>query len=157
MRYNARLARVCDAGVALVGPAIAWLAWELRDIFPLWGLALVLLLGLFLGFVGLAAIRTGASSFALITATFVDPPSMTRQRATQTAWMAWLHTRLPDPERQKALREALDKAYPRPRMRTIFGVIVLGGGGWLVVTSLGAIIEWFIQGGLDQLFPQLFR
>ena len=101
--------------------------------------------------------RPGQSAFTTATGVFVGPASITRDRATQSAWMAWLHARLPDPERQKALKEALDKAYPPSRIRTALGVLVFGAGGRLVLTALGAIIEWFMEEWLSQLVPQLLH
>jgi len=101
--------------------------------------------------------RPGQSAFTTATGVFVGPASITRDRATQSAWMAWLHARLPDPERQKALKEALDKAYPPSRIRTALRVVVFGAGGWLVLTALEAIIEWFIQEWLSQLLPHLLH
>jgi hypothetical protein len=102
MRYNSGLARLCDGGRAIAGPMLALIVWVNRDSWPLWGMAVCALAGLWATFVGLYIIRTGQSFSPAATTFFVDPGSMTRETAAQSAWMAWLHARLPDPERQKA-------------------------------------------------------
>ena len=48
--------------------------------------------------------------------------------------LAWINARLPDPEEQKALRQALDKAYPPSKWRTVTSTVVLGASSWLVLT-----------------------
>ncbi len=74
---------------------------------------------------------------------------------TKGSWLRWINARLPDPEEQKALKRALDEAYPTSKWRTIAGAIVFGAGSWIVLTALGAIVEWFVQGWLGQVLPWL--
>ncbi len=80
-----------------------------------------------------------------------DPTALARRRDDKRHWLRWIATRLPDPEEQKALKRALDEAYPPSKWRTIAGAIVVGAGSRMVLTALGAIVEWFVQGWLGQI------
>ena len=63
------------------------------------------------------------------------------------AWLSWITARLPDPDEQQALMQALDDAYPPWWVRVMSGVIVLGTGGWITLTALGGTF-----GRLQELF-----
>jgi len=66
-------------------------------------------------------------------------------------WQTWLNMRLPNPEQQIELKEALEQTYPRSKLRTIWEVVILGSGAWLVSTSIGSIIDWVVQKWLDTI------
>jgi competence ComEA-like helix-hairpin-helix protein len=64
----------------------------------------------------------------------------------------WLNSKLPDPEEQKALKDALNELYPSSKRRTVLYAFILVAGTWFFLQSLGAIIQWFIGKSLDQFF-----
>lgn len=66
-------------------------------------------------------------------------------------WLRWLNARLPDVEQQKLLQQALANAYPSSRFRTAMSLAIVGASVWLLLTSLGAVIEWIIQKRMDSL------
>lgn len=70
----------------------------------------------------------------------------------EKSWLLWLNSRLPDPENQKALREALNRTYQPSKLRTFISIVTIGVGGWLILQSLGAIIQWIVGKGLDSIF-----
>jgi len=153
MMYSPWLARIFDIGLVLAGPTQALLAWAFRDEWPLWVLAILGLSGSIFVYLGLVTIRTGKSFFSEVIDLTLGSGALISRQAETSVWMAWINARLPDPEKQNALKQALDKAYPPSRARTIFGFIVSGAGGWLVLTILGAMIEWIVQRWLNHLFP----
>lgn len=95
--------------------------------------------------------RSGSVYFQLVGVLLPSPVS--RQKADTSTWMSWLNNRLPDPEQQKQLRQAMDNANPPSRTRTLINLIVFGAGGWLLITSLGAIVEWAVQRWLGNVIP----
>jgi len=50
-----------------------------------------------------------------------------------------------------ALKKALVEIDPPSTIKSAFDVIIVGAGGWLILTALGAIIEWIIQNWLSSI------
>jgi hypothetical protein len=70
----------------------------------------------------------------------------------EKSWLLWINSRLPDPENQKALREALNRTYQPSKLRTFISIVTIGIGGWLILQSIGAVIQWIVGKGLDSIF-----
>jgi hypothetical protein len=127
--------------------------WIYRKDLPLWILALDGFGGFLFTLVGLEGIRARRSFFFGI-AEWIgiikqsDPASQ-----STTGYKSWINAILPDVEKQKALKRALDEMYPPSRFQTFVNILVFGAGGWLFLTALGAIIQWFVENWLDKLFP----
>jgi hypothetical protein len=153
LRLNAGLERAFDIAFSIAGPVVAWSYWSVRGILPIWLFAPVGGLGGLLTIaVGVFMLRTGTSVFQSMANWLVEATEL-QSTLQRRRWLSWLNARMPDPEQQRALKVALDEVYPRSRWRTFVGVVVIGVGGWLVVTAVTAIVEWIIQRGLDKLFP----
>lgn len=75
-----------------------------------------------------------------------------RTRTQPSQLMAWLNWNLPDPEAQRALLVELQRAHPPSRWRTLGGALLIGASLWLFLEVAGAVIEYFVQNGLDRLF-----
>jgi len=148
--YNAWLSRFFDAWLVIVGPLMIWAIWVNRVIFPIWILAFFSIVGLYAAWRGMTVIRGGRSFFQGMARMLLDPASLARLGVDTARWQAWINARLPNPEDQKALQRALSETYPPSRARAIVALIVIGAGGWLLATSLSAIVEWVIQTWLNQ-------
>lgn len=78
-----------------------------------------------------------------------------KNRADQTMmaaeWLKWLNNRLPDISQQKELKKALDGAYPPSKVRTLTSVVFITVCGWIILQSVGAVIQWVIQKWLENL------
>jgi hypothetical protein len=148
--YSSILARIYDIGILLFGPLIAISVWFNRSNFPLWILIIWGSTGLFYAYMGFIMIRYRTSFFE--TQAMLLDTSQTKEN-NSSAWQAWINIRLPDPEQQKVLMEALNKAYPQSKFKTIVGLVVVSSGGWLVLTALSAVVQWLIEKGLDKLWP----
>lgn len=145
LAYNAVLARAVDGALllgALAGTAMSWFA---REEVPVLISIVLGVFGLSLAALGYQSIR-GREPYLSLIAELLLPAPDARRQADATARLAWLNARMPDPEEQKALQAALNRAYPPSRKRTLMGLLVFGAGGWLVITALGAIVEYVVQG-----------
>lgn len=150
LAYNAALARGVDMTFLLGALAMTAFAWLTRAQWPVFISVFFSLIGLLTAAFGYRAIRNGTSVLSVVAGEILPAPN-DRQQANTSAWMTWLNNRLPDPEQQKELQQALEQAYPPSRTRTLIGLIIFGAGSWLVVTALGAIVEWVVQGWLGNL------
>lgn len=142
--------RLGDAGYVMGAPVMAWTIWVNIDRFPITLLLFYGLHGLTMAFFAIQILRSGRSFLSEVMEQ-LSKASLTSEEGDLRVWQAWLNARLPDPEEQKALMQALVKTYPPSRLRTIGSIIVLGAGGWLFLTACGAIVEWGIQNWLDNL------
>jgi len=105
---------------------------------------------------GFRIIRTKESFFLLMSSLFWDTEDLLQRQAEEGAWLAWLSSRLPDPEDQKDLMQALEAAYPPSkwlaynRRRDCFwcGSLVIAGGSW---GDCGVVCA-----GLTEWFPNIF-
>ena len=68
-------------------------------------------------------------------------------------WLEWLNRRLPHEEQKKALRDALNTAYPPSRIKTLINWLFFVFGGWLLVSIGQSILDYFVQNLLRQIFP----
>jgi hypothetical protein len=145
------LARVYDVGYAISAPIIGWVVWEAKDKFPLLLLVLLGFGGLAMVYFALDSIRHRKSMFS---GTFylLSDIIATASQDDKNHWLTWINTRLPDHQEQKALQHALNEAYPSSRLQTLTSIIVFGAGGWLIITAVTSIIDWLIQGWLNNLF-----
>jgi competence ComEA-like helix-hairpin-helix protein len=147
-----RLARLFDAGLALVALGLALAVWATGGASPLWFSILNGLWGLFFGYVALRALRSGESPFFPL-ARYLTPERVTGQPAgAEVAWGTWLNLRLPDEEDQRALKRYLDQRYPGSRSRSVLYAVTVGGSLWLVAHSVGGAVEWLVGRGLERVF-----
>jgi competence ComEA-like helix-hairpin-helix protein len=145
---SAWLSRPLDAAVLLGASFAAWLVWQHRYHLPILD-AVVLIPS--------ALILIGAAMYAILTHTSlfgVFCPGL--QRALRKVspshnWQSWVNAPLPGVEQQKALMEALQQAHRRSKWDTMVNVIILGAGGWLLVTVLEAVIHWLIHNWLNAI------
>jgi hypothetical protein len=144
--FNNLLARSFDFAQVIYTPILIGAIITHRAEFIFTDFIFLFLLGLFFAWMGFRIIRTKESFFLLMSSLFWDTEDLLQRQAEEGAWLAWLSSRLPDPEDQKDLMQALEAAYPPSKWRTIGGAIVFGAGVWLLLEVLGAIVEWFVQG-----------
>jgi competence ComEA-like helix-hairpin-helix protein len=146
------LARLFDAGLALVALGLALAVWASGGASPLWYSVLTGLWGLFFGYVALRALRSGESPFFPL-ARYLTPERDTGQPAgAEAAWGTWLNLRLPDEEDQRALKRYLNQRFPGSRSRSVLYAVTVGGCLWLVAHSLGGAVEWLVGRGLERVF-----
>jgi hypothetical protein len=126
---------------------MAWYIWSFRLENPLWIIAIAGLFGFIYLSAGYQTLRYGTSFFSSSVHFF---STEILQQDETSFWIKWLNIRLPDPEQQQALKHALEKTYPTSKTRTIIGAIVFGAGGWLLITALTSLVDWFIQNWLDK-------
>jgi hypothetical protein len=97
----------------------------------------------------LFSLTTGMSFQEVFDDFFLSSPAV--KKPETDAWLKWLNTRLPDAEQQRELKKALDIAYPPSKIRTLTSVLFITVSGWIILQSLGAVIEWVIQKWLENL------
>lgn len=101
--------------------------------------------------IGISSIRSGNSAFFGILKWFNFQE--VGILSDSSYWLTWLNSRLPNTEQQRALKQALDKAYPASRARTVFSVILVGVGSWIIITAANSLFDWLLQGWLNKMFP----
>ena len=101
---------------------------------------------------GIYAIRDGISPFAKITE-FLFGSDRSQNQWDRRAWQKWINARLPDPAKQMELRDTLNKAYPRSRFSSIVGIVLIGGGGWILLNVISSLIQFF----MDRLLSGIFK
>jgi hypothetical protein len=141
------LARSYDIGIVALGLTHGLLFWVYRNDLPWWVLGIHSIFSIMLVWLGWETLRGRSTYLSLL----ADPPE-SNSIGTVNVWLRWINIRLPDPERQKALRHALNEAYPPSKVRAIGGLILIVAGGWVLLTILSAIIEWFVQGWLNRFY-----
>lgn len=147
LRSNLILSRIYNFGIVIGAPSIALWIWANRNSLPLWILIFNGVLGAGFASLGVYVIRTGESFFDtnLLDSNVVKTINL-------STWQTWLNTRLPDIAEQRALKKALDETYRPSRARSLTGLLVVGAGGWLLLTALSAIVQWVIDKGLDRVW-----
>jgi competence ComEA-like helix-hairpin-helix protein len=146
------LSRTFDFVLFMGLPAIAFDAWVYRAGTPDWLMAIYIIVGVLAFALGIYTIRDGVSPFAKVAESLFGSDLLQKQW-DRRAWQKWINTRLPDPLKQMELKEALNAAYPRSRFSTIMGVVLIGGGGWMILTAISAIVQFFI----DRLLSGIFK
>ncbi len=148
---NSWLSGLFDMAIALFGLLLILGIRANQQFLPLWLLLLSGVAGLIIVVIAVVSLRRGESFFHA-SLDFIDPRIIIRQQATIDDWRAWLNSRLPDPQEQKALKEALVEIYRPSASQTLVRFLVLGVGGWIVLTVIGAIIELYAQDWWQRLF-----
>ncbi len=146
-----KLHRIHDFGIILGSPLYAFGIWILRTTAQWWELLLYAFIGIMLLLGGAYILRTGKSLFQQ-TVEFVDESSITSRADSLNFWRTWINQKLPNSQDQIQLKQALDEMYKPSPIRTVSGVIIVGAGGWLLLTVIDAVIQWFIQNWLSSLF-----
>lgn len=144
---NRFLTGALNAVCLLLVPAAASFVWMNRTDFPLlvslgWALAGFVFLD-----VGIKVLRGFSLAHAI---TGFVPGS--RQADAETLWLRWINSRLPDPEQQQALLDALQQRYPPSRWRTVPALVITGAGTWILAATASAVWEWMVQSWLDSRF-----
>jgi competence ComEA-like helix-hairpin-helix protein len=152
--HQVKFARVFDLIAIIVVPSIAVTSWISRNNFPIWVMFIMGFWGFLMLHFGITNIRTGKSIYWILVNS-VDYVELVYRRAEISVWLKWINARLPDPDEQKALKRALDEAYPPSRMQTIASMIIIGAGSWLVITALESIVDFFIQNWLTHIIEFL--
>jgi competence ComEA-like helix-hairpin-helix protein len=147
------LARVFDICTVIAAPLFAFAIWAERDWLPKVNLIALGVAGVFLGLIGFQVLRTGESMFSTIIEDLIDKETLRKIAAGTKNWQTWINARLPDEDEQKELKKALEARYPPSRWRTLGGAIVLGAGSWILLTALSAVLQWFVEKGMNTLFP----
>jgi competence ComEA-like helix-hairpin-helix protein len=141
------LAAVVNASVLLMTPLIAVGAWIFRDELPLYLIFIAGLVGAGAIMFGLEVVR--GTSFLQIWSTHLR---ITGDERSSNLWVRWINLRLPDPEQQKALLDALQQVHPPSRWRTLRGLVITGAGTWILAATASAVWEWLVQNWLDSGF-----
>lgn len=142
---NPWVSGIFDFTILFTGPIIIGTAWVGRDNFTLTLYVIYTICGAILFALGINLLRTGQSPFRCIIGFIIPSESIYSRQRSNEYWLRWINTRLPDPLEQQALKSALDSVFKPSRWLTITGGVILAIGAWLFVTSLEAIIQWFVQ------------
>lgn len=147
---NVLFTRFFDIAVLLQSIPELLLSMYLPETFPFYMRLFFVLMGVKDMYFGVTALRSDSSLIQY----YVLPSliSSENKQEEHQSWLKWLNSRLPSPEHQQSLKKALNQAYPPSRLRTVTSVIVVGVGGWLILQSIGAVIQWIIGKGLDNIF-----
>ncbi|MCL4872371.1 MAG: helix-hairpin-helix domain-containing protein [Anaerolineae bacterium] len=151
---NRWLAQLFDISPILVGIGTGLLILSNRNEEGFWFGFVLLPMGAFFILFGIRALVTGRSLFQEVVASIASNlDRMFRKENNNSNWHAWINARLPNPDDQIALQHTLNNIYKPSITRTLFNLFVIAIGSWLVLTVLGAIIEWIVQGWLERIFP----
>lgn len=151
---NRWLAGLFNLSPVLVGIGTGLLIWSNRNEEGFWFGFLHLPMGAFFILFGIRTLVTGRSLFQEVVFSIVSNLDRTfRKENNHNHWHAWINARLPNPDDQKALQVTLNNVYKPSVTRTLFNLFVIVIGSWLVLTVIGAIIEWIVQGWLERIFP----
>jgi competence ComEA-like helix-hairpin-helix protein len=148
LRTNRKISFILNLSVVTTGPILAYAIWIFRVELPFWLLLLTGLVGIYYIYIGFLIIRYDLDPLF----SFFDYFEYIK-KDKKANWISWLNSRLPNIEDQKALKVELDKTYPISKSRTFFGMVIIGAGGWLIVTVIQAVIQWIIERGLNRLWP----
>lgn len=129
--------------VFLIPATAAWF-WTFRNQLPLWMVASYGLAGVFMVGLGVSVLRGTSLVQAIIDRLWPGDAA-----TADNLWVRWINQKLPDPQQQQALLQALQRLHPPSRWRTLRGVIVTGAGAWLMAATAGAVWEWLVQNWLD--------
>lgn len=140
LAFTGYLAALLAFMVPYVPPSYSWLAF-----LPLLALALLFILD---GSYRLTSGTFEVNPLPRLSIYHSDDELGEREKA---AWGKWLNTRLPSPEQQRKLKAVLDASFPSTRRRTWLGILLVGVGGWLLLTTLGAVLEVLVQRGITPL------
>lgn len=146
---NLFLSRIYDIGFLLTALVLAWYVWEYYRNQPIWVSFAFGFVGVVIMVAALDSIRIGHSIYFRIASAI---SLVELQVDDLSAWKKWVNARLPDPEQQKALKKALEEMHPSSRFNTIIYAMIFGVGGWLFLTALSAVIQWFIENMLNKFF-----
>lgn len=111
--------------------------------------------GILYGYIGIESIRKNKTFLTFLIGPWLS--QLNNNENSQSGWLKWINSRLPDPESQKALQKALNQAYPTSKLRTFFSLLIIGIGGWIILQAIGAIIQWAVGKGLDKIFGDIFN
>ncbi|GEM_PF-4622049 len=76
---------------------------------------------------------------------FIIIPIEVNKKVNYNKWRNWANVNLPDSRQQQELQETLNAMYPRPRFKTVFGFVILGGGGVMLLQTFWAIWQLYVQ------------
>lgn len=142
--------RVAADSVSL-GVVVAAALWVFVEGVPPLVWVAQLLIGATEGGIALAALKTNRSMLqGRLEVIGLERLPETADRHRH--WQEWINRRLPSPEDQQALAEAILRAHPRSRARSGLLALIIAIAGWLVLSSIGAIVEMFVQRWWDTLF-----
>lgn len=122
---------------------------------PFWVGLTVLIEGIALIYIGVNNFRSGKTVLSSILEVIIDSEWRYNQVKAQ-AWLTWINVRLPNVDQQKELRDALDQVYPPSKWRSFLGTMFISVGGWLIISVLSSILDWFVQNWLDK-FIKIFN
>lgn len=146
-----KLAQLYDFGFALSGVAAVLVSLFTNDIFPLGYRIFQFIIGVVYSYIGLQMAKYNSSMFDLVISYYqLDENKVDDSRIY---WTNWINSRLPNPEEQKELQKILNENYPKSKFKSFLGWLILGAGGWLIVTSLSSVLDWIIQKGLNSFLP----
>jgi competence ComEA-like helix-hairpin-helix protein len=131
-------------GILILFPVRVWLL----GFKSVGEMGMVAALGVVLVYFAISALRRDASSIDS-TLRVVDAILGTSNVAKNVDWATWVNIRVPDPGDQKQLLKVLQEMHPALRRDTIINVFVIGVGGWLALTAIGAVVEYLVQNWLD--------
>lgn len=145
------LSGIFDAGIMLFGLLLI-LGFRTNMLsIPLWMLLLISITGGIVVIIAFVSIRRGETFFNA-SLDFIDSRTIAKHKTTTDDWRMWINSRLPDPEQQKALKKSLDIIYQSSPTQTWAQILVLGIGGWIILTALDAIIQLYVQQWWTNLF-----
>lgn len=152
---NNLLKRTIDIALLLMGTAMALTTLSGSNIFPIWLLVSELLFGLFAIIIGWLSVRKGHFFTDTLIDLFLADFSKNADESSVN-WQSWINTRLPNPADQQALRDTLMKTYPPSKLNSIFSILFIGVGSWIVITILASIIDWVVQHFLNSWWTLSF-
>ena len=151
LKTNVFLVHAPEIGIIIYGILISSLIAIIKPL-TFWDGLTLLISGFGIIYLGVKNLRTGKTSLSSVIDLVIDLEWRHNQIRVQN-WLTWINVHLPNVDEQKELRDALDNAYPPSKWRSFIGVVFIGAGGWLIVSVLNSVLDWFVQHWLDKLLP----
>ena len=148
LRYDKRFSVMFNILNLVIGLIMGLMIWLGRDNTSIWVNLLLLGVGIYLIYIGIVGVRYRANLFDAEYGVLYEG----KKQISYKYWLNWINSRLPDPQQQLSLKDALEKAYPPSRGQTITNILLIGIGGWIISTVLSAVVQWFVEKGLENLF-----
>lgn len=132
-----------DAGIGLSG-LFLMIGLQLGSGFlPLPVLILIALIGLMVFSIYIISIRR-SDSFFRYSIDFINFQNLNSKKKSIEEVRQWLKDYLPNTNHQEEIRDYLNQEYRPSLPQRILQFVVVGVGGWLFITSVDAILQYYV-------------
>ena len=138
---NFLIIRTINYGGFLIALLAFWLIWAIRHQLSFLNAQVIGAAGVNLVLFGFIGIRKNSwafyKGFQILLHYFPD--------INQDDWSTWVNLHVPNTEDQIALKQSLEKLHPGSRFQKFLSFVIIGIGGWFILTAIEAILELLVQ------------